>query len=342
MLMYVYDETGSPIAIKYRTSSYAQNTFDVFFFEKNLQGDIVAIYNSSGTKIGSYTYDAWGNFTVTTNSSVSLERLIVSTYNPFRYRGYYYDTDTSLYYLESRYYNPQWGRFTCGDVVSTISATLNQLTDKNLFAYCDNNPITRIDENGDFWNFVIGAAAGALISGTISAVSQLKENPEAWKTGSFWAHVGVDAAVGAINGTICASGMGVVGQAALNGLTSGVGDIAHQAINKGFSNVSLEQASKVAVSSAFTSVTTSHLANKFTASLDYSISIQGDIARESMGKAMIKLDAGKSSSAIVRQAAKHVKQYHKMVNIKQGTSSVIGSIYGSVIDPQYRAIFGGT
>ena len=77
MLMYVYDETGSPIAIKYRTSSYAQNTFDVFFFEKNLQGDIVAIYNSSGTKIGSYTYDAWGNFTVTINSSVSLERLIV-------------------------------------------------------------------------------------------------------------------------------------------------------------------------------------------------------------------------------------------------------------------------
>ena len=80
MLMYVYDETGSPIAIKYRTSSYAQNTFDVFFFEKNLQGDIVAIYNSSGTKIGTYTYDAWGNFTVTINSSVSLERLIVRGY----------------------------------------------------------------------------------------------------------------------------------------------------------------------------------------------------------------------------------------------------------------------
>ena len=144
MLMYVYDETGSPIAIKYRTSSYAQNTFDVFFFEKNLQGDIVAIYNSSGTKIGTYTYDAWGNFTVTTNSSVSLERLIVSTYNPFRYRGYYYDTDTSLYYLESRYYNAQWGRFLNGD-----SALYSNLLGFNQFIYCYNNPINYIDYYGE-------------------------------------------------------------------------------------------------------------------------------------------------------------------------------------------------
>ena len=161
MLMYVYDETGSPIAIKYRTSSYAQNTFDVFFFEKNLQGDIVAIYNSSGTKIGTYTYDAWGNFTVTTNSSVSLERLIVSTYNPFRYRGYYYDTDTSLYYLESRYYNAQWGRFLNGD---RYVSTGQELLGYNMFAYCENNPIAYIDTEGEFPVFVV-AAIGLCVLG---------------------------------------------------------------------------------------------------------------------------------------------------------------------------------
>ena len=163
MLMYVYDETGSPIAIKYRTSSYAQNTFDVFFFEKNLQGDIVAIYNSSGTKIGTYTYDAWGNFTVTTNSTVTLEKLIVSTYNPFRYRGYYYDTDTALYYLQSRYYNAQWGRFLNADGVGCIGAN-QDFASFNLFAYCSNNPVMNIDPLGTFnWVNMMWAVAGVVV-----------------------------------------------------------------------------------------------------------------------------------------------------------------------------------
>ena len=66
--MYVYDETGSPLAIKYRTSEYASGAFDVFFLEKNLQGDIVAVYDESGFKLGEYVYDAWGNFTIISNT----------------------------------------------------------------------------------------------------------------------------------------------------------------------------------------------------------------------------------------------------------------------------------
>jgi hypothetical protein len=57
----VYDEAGSPIGLKYRNNTYASGVYDSFFFEKNLQGDVIAVYDSTGTKIGSYTYDAWEN-----------------------------------------------------------------------------------------------------------------------------------------------------------------------------------------------------------------------------------------------------------------------------------------
>lgn len=145
-LIYLYDENASPIGFKYREPSYAANVYKAFFFEKNLQGDIIAIYNESGVKIGTYTYDAWGNFTVTVSSSVTtLESLIVREYNPIRYRGYYYDIETEWYYLQSRYYNPEWGRFINADgYVSTGTGILGY----NMFAYCNNNPIMFVDTAG--------------------------------------------------------------------------------------------------------------------------------------------------------------------------------------------------
>ncbi len=69
--------------------------------------------------------------------------------NPFRYRGYYYDTETGLYYLQSRYYNPQWGRFLNADYAEVISDN-GTITDKNLFVYCENNPVMRADADGEF------------------------------------------------------------------------------------------------------------------------------------------------------------------------------------------------
>ena len=78
----MYDESGSPIGLNYRTNQYAANVFDVFYFEKNLQGDIVAIYHDSGTRIGMYSYDAWGNFTVSATSGITaLEQSILYSYN---------------------------------------------------------------------------------------------------------------------------------------------------------------------------------------------------------------------------------------------------------------------
>lgn len=93
--------------------------------------------------------------------------------NPIRYRGYYYDSGTSLYYLNSRYYDSAVGRFMNADSFDTLIATPKQLTDKNLFAYCDNNPIVRIDEGGEFWNWVIGASVGAIVGVAGQFVSDL-------------------------------------------------------------------------------------------------------------------------------------------------------------------------
>jgi len=144
-LVYIYDETGAPIGLKYRTPSYAAEEFDYYFFEKSLQGDIVAIYNESGTKIGTYTYDAWGNCSVNPTSGYNF----ILYNNPFRYRGYYYDTETGYYYLQSRYYNPNWGRFINAD---GYVSTGQELTGYNMFAYCGNNPVNRVDHTGQFWS----------------------------------------------------------------------------------------------------------------------------------------------------------------------------------------------
>ena len=148
-LVYLYDENGAPVGLQYRNKTYGTYTFDTYYFEKNLQGDIIAIYTENGTKIGSYTYDAWGNCTVSTESGATTsQKRIVRTLNPFRYRGYYYDTDTGLYYLQSRYYVPQWGRFLNADgYVSTGTGLLGY----NMYAYCDNNPVMYMDLTGRSW-----------------------------------------------------------------------------------------------------------------------------------------------------------------------------------------------
>ena len=147
IFIYLYDEAGSPIGIKFRGANYAAGEYDYFFFEKNLQGDIVAIYNESGAKVATYIYDAWGKVTTTYVSTNSIERYVANN-NPFRYRGYYYDLETGLYYLQSRYYNPTWGRFLNAD--SYVSTGTNDILGYNMYAYCNNNPIKLVDSTGEF------------------------------------------------------------------------------------------------------------------------------------------------------------------------------------------------
>ena len=134
-----------------------------------MQGDIVAVYSNNGTKLISYVYDAWG-YTYTNYHNSGSSTTAVN--NPFTYRGYYSDKDLGLYYLQTRYYDSFVGRFISPDHASVLTATPDALTDKNLYAYCDNNPVMRVDGDGEFWNIVIGAAiglAGQLVSDLINS-----------------------------------------------------------------------------------------------------------------------------------------------------------------------------
>ena len=114
-----------------------------YTYRKNLFGDIIAIYQGN-TKVAEYAYDAWGNCTVT-----NLTSSMIGTYNPFRYRGYYWDKDLNLYYLMSRYYDPVTGRFVNADSLEYLDPeTIGGL---NLYAYCGNNPVSRSDRTGCSW-----------------------------------------------------------------------------------------------------------------------------------------------------------------------------------------------
>ena len=140
LLIYIYDVSGAPIGMAYRDSTYVSGDFDIYLFAKNIQGDILYIYNTSGTRLVTYTYDAWGNVTTSySNGGAST----AARHNPFRYRGYYYDTETGFYYLNSRYYDPSVGRFLNAD--GQLNGTI---LGYNLFAYCESNPIMWYDPYG--------------------------------------------------------------------------------------------------------------------------------------------------------------------------------------------------
>lgn len=144
-------------------------TWDVYGYEKNIFGDIVAVYDKAGTKLISYKYDAFGNFTATTHVAGT-----TASNNPFRYRGYYYDIDLGLYYLNSRYYDSNTGRFISADNIDVICATPGGLTDKNLFSYCDNNFVmykqSAISSNGSVDVLSVTTASSSVSAGAYSSV----------------------------------------------------------------------------------------------------------------------------------------------------------------------------
>ena len=146
----LYDNEDSVCGIAYNGTPY--------YFQKNLQGDVIAITNANGEVVARYRYDAWGVPTITMDNTA----INIATVNPFRYRGYYYDQETGLYYLQSRYYDPSVGRFVNADEVIFLGANGNTAS-YNLFAYCENNPINMVDLTGNIAANVIGAIIGGVI-----------------------------------------------------------------------------------------------------------------------------------------------------------------------------------
>ena len=142
---FVYDENNQPLAMKYNNTLY--------YYVLNAQGDVVRIVDSSRNTVASYTYDPWGKII---SSSGTLADI-----NPLRYRGYYYDSETGFYYLQSRYYDPEIGRFINADSYASTDAT--GLLSTNMFAYCENDPVNKSDPTGEVAPILVAMAGGALV-----------------------------------------------------------------------------------------------------------------------------------------------------------------------------------
>ena len=135
-LFFYYDTENSPVALSYNGK--------MFYYVKNLQGDIVKILDEDGQEKASYVYNAWGNI-------LSQSEDELSSINPLRYRGYVYDEDTTLYYLQTRYYDPTTGRFINADDTAFIGSSGTAIGD-NIYAYCENDPVNNVDYTGQWYH----------------------------------------------------------------------------------------------------------------------------------------------------------------------------------------------
>jgi len=185
-LEFFYDESGTPYAFSYKSSAGA--TPAMYYYVTNLQGDVVNILNASGNIKASYTYNAWGEILSATGDMADI--------NPLRYRGYYYDTDTGLYYLKSRYYDPEICRFINGD---NLASTGQGILGTNMFAYCGNNPVSRADTGGNAWWIPVNAIVGGIV-GVLSRVVSNVAAGEKLSSGVIGAFVG-----GAVYGAVAAT-----------------------------------------------------------------------------------------------------------------------------------------
>lgn len=250
-LEFFYDHSG--------VSSVKHGEY-TYFYRKDILGNVIALLDASGAVVVKYTYDAWGNNVVSNaNNVIITDANHIGNLNPFRYRGYYYDADIKLYYLKSRYYDPETGRFISQDGVEYLDPdTINGL---NLYAYCGNNPVSNVDPNGNAWwhwlvagvaialavvvsvvscgtavPVLVGAAIGAGVSAAWNVGTQLVSNG-----GNFsainWGNVGMAALGGAVAGSISAipiPGSGVLsylGTFATGGVASVVGGVVSGSVN---------------------------------------------------------------------------------------------------------------
>ena len=139
----------------------------LYYFVTNLQGDVVRITNAQKETLANYSYDAYGKLLSVTNAAGAAisDTSNIALINPLRYRGYYYDSETELYYLQSRYYDPTTSRFINAD---SYVSTGQDFLGFNMFAYCGNNPVMHADANGHYWQAIVIAA---VVAGVIGAVT---------------------------------------------------------------------------------------------------------------------------------------------------------------------------
>ena len=159
-IVFLYDENGSAYGLLLKNGT----TEEYYYYIYNAQGDVIGILNSAGTQVVSYEYGAWGEILSVTGTMADT----IGQKNPLRYRGYYYDSETGFYYLQSRYYDHVTLRFVNAD--SMISGTGESVQGYNLFAYCINNPVNMSDSSGDWPRWITAVVA---VTATVVGVAAL-------------------------------------------------------------------------------------------------------------------------------------------------------------------------
>ncbi|WP_251862294.1 DNRLRE domain-containing protein [Clostridium sp. Marseille-Q2269] len=161
-IYYTYDGDDRLVSLNFRGQEY--------YYIRNAENDIIALSDATGKVVVSYTYDSWGKL-------LGIEGELKDTLgvkNPYRYKGYRYDNETGLYYLKSRYYNPDLGRFISADA---MAGKTGEILSHNLFAYCGNNPVNAIDEDGNMFGWIRNAwnaTKRAVVTGVRKVVSAVK------------------------------------------------------------------------------------------------------------------------------------------------------------------------
>ena len=154
---FLYDENGS-------LYGFVKDKVEKYLYIRDSLQNILGIADINGKIIVKYGYDAWGLTTKIEDSSTSH----IGDLNPFRYKGYYYDSESGMYYCKTRYYVPLWGRWLNAD--SPYNLSLDEFNGVNCYSYCGNNPIVGIDKLGKWLLF---ACLGALVGGIINSVSSI-------------------------------------------------------------------------------------------------------------------------------------------------------------------------
>ena len=167
-VLYYYDAYGTPVAFRVKDG----NTIADYYYYNNIQGDVIGIVDAYANKVVEYAYDAWGNVISITGTLAST----IGQSNPYRYRGYWYDTETGLYYLQSRYYDPVTKRFINTD---TCISTGQGIASTCMYAYCENNPTNHHDANGHMMmclDFDIGGSSPNDVAPNISEAKKGKSS----------------------------------------------------------------------------------------------------------------------------------------------------------------------
>ncbi len=351
-LEFVYDNKGV-VGVTHITSSKTKK----YFFRRNAQGDVIALLDNTGKVVVRYVYDVWGNHEAyDENGSEITSATHIGNLNPFRYRGYYYDTETKLYFLKTRYYDSEIGRFMTIDGVEYLDPeSINGL---NLYAYCGNNPVMAVDPNGTakWWQWLLFGIGAALV---VAAAVVLTVATFGVGTAAFGAtmlgSIALHASVGTLIGAGVGSVLGAAGGAIYSASTGAdLGDSILSGFLIGFGVGAIAGAAIGGIHGAATFTPNSMIGN--TVKLGQVAANQGGkitgysahgamrMAERGMGRAMAKLTV-KFGTSILQNSGKVAYLTQKAFVVLNAAGTVVTAYGQSYFDNGMQALvkllFGG-